>query len=222
MNQFYALPRRATEPVTLQQAPTASMLDPNLDNHRIPHTHAQTQLLPAPNFAALQLQHNAAAIHAQNNGYPSPIHNRGHSNGSGSGSGHANGGDTSAKRNLPSTDINESTIESAYVHFIMYCNPSIPLDKDTTELRKVFRNPPRSDGKSFSPFTLYDLISRLEMNDIKTWTQLVIELGVEKPDVAKNQSTQKVQQYAVRLKVNNRPFQSHKTIPCSKFEVCRC
>lgn len=38
------------------------------------------------------------------------------------------------------------------------------------------------------------------MNDLKTWTQLVIELGVEKPDAAKNQSSQKVQQYAVRLK----------------------
>ena len=187
MNQFFSqpLPRRATEPITL--APTASMasmIDPRL----------------SPNYAALQLQHNAAAIHAQNNGYPSPIHNRGSSNGSGP----SNGNGNAARRTLPSTQINESTVEGAYIQFIMYCNPSIPMDKDTTELRKVFQNPPKSDGKSFSPFTLYELISRLESTEIKTWTQLVIELGVEKPDITKNQSTQKVQQYAVRLKVNNK------------------
>ncbi|KAL6720195.1 hypothetical protein ACLMJK_002116 [Lecanora helva] len=183
MNQFYQqqapmLPRRATEPVTL--APTASMIDPNLENHRI----QQTQL--PPNYARIHMQHNASAIHGQNNGYPTPHHPS--SNG------------IPAERSLPLREVNENTIESAYVQFIMYCNPSIPLEVDTTELRKGFRSPPKSDGKSFSPFRLYELISRLEINEIKTWTQLVIELGVELPDAAKNQSSQKVQQYAVRLK----------------------
>lgn len=89
----------------------------------------------------------------------------------------------------------------AYTQFILYCNPSIPDDVDTTELRKGFRAPPRSDNKSFDPFVLFGLISRLEAKEIKTWTDLVVEFGVERPDPDKNQSTQKVQQYAVRLKV---------------------
>lgn len=198
INQFYQqqqqqhsplLPRRATEPVTL--APTASMIDPNLESHRVQQ---HTQL--SPSYARIQMQHNAAAIQGQNNGYPTPIHsNNTHSN------------IAPAERTLPSTAVNDSSIEDAYVQFILFCNPSVPIDVDTTELRKIFQAPPKSDGKSFSPFTLFDLIRRLEVQDIKTWTQLVIELGVEKPDAAKNQSSQKVQQYAVRLKVNT-PFHS--------------
>lgn len=66
-----------------------------------------------------------------------------------------------------------------------------------------FRAPPKSDGKSFNPFLLFRLLTRLENKDIKTWSDLVIELGVEPPDPEKNQSTQKVQQYAVRLKVSS-------------------
>ena len=107
----------------------------------------------------------------------------------------------SEDRGLPSADITDESIDQAYVDFIFYCNPSIPMDVDATELKKGFRNPPMSDGKKFSPFTLYGLIARLESKDIKTWVQLVTELGVEHPDPAKNQSSQKVQQYAVRLKV---------------------
>ena len=135
------------------------------------------------------MQHNAAAIHNQNNGYPNSIHTTANSNPS--------------ARNLPAKEVTDSSIDDAYVQFIMYCNPSVPLDVDTAELRKGFRNPPKSDGKSFSPFRLYELISMLEGNEIKTWNQLVIDLGVDLPDVTKNQSSQKVQQYAVRLKVNS-------------------
>ena len=102
-------------------------------------------------------------------------------------------------RVLPSPQINESSVEEAFVSFILYCNPSVNLEVSTTELRKGFRAPPRSDGKSFSTFNLFKLIKKLEEKELKTWTQLVIELGVEPPDL--NQSTQKVQQYAVRLKV---------------------
>lgn len=106
-------------------------------------------------------------------------------------------------RALPSTEVKDETLDNAYVDFIMYCNPSISSDVDTSELRKGFRSPPKSDGKNFSPFVLFRLISRLEAKEIKTWTQLVTELGVELPDATKNQSSQKVQQYAVRLKVIN-------------------
>ncbi|KAL9614388.1 MAG: hypothetical protein Q9167_001118 [Letrouitia subvulpina] len=106
----------------------------------------------------------------------------------------------SPERLLPSIDMADESIDAAYVDFILYCNPSLPLDIDTTELKRCFRSPPMSDGKKFSPYTLFELISKLESKEIKTWTQLVIELGVEHPDAAKNQSTQKVQQYAVRLK----------------------
>lgn len=165
MNQFYQqqsplLPRRATEPVTL--APAASMIDPNLENHRIHNTQI------APNYARYQMQHasypapggalqapNGASV--QTNGYPNTIHSRSNSNSNSNGNGNTtgnsnmnangngNGNNRSSARALPSTEVNESSIEEAYVQFIMYCNPSIPTDKDFTELRK---------GMSFQSYCL--------------------------------------------------------------------
>ena len=111
-------------------------------------------------------------------------------------------------RALPTADINDGSMDDAYVQFILYCNPSIPDSVDTVELRRGFRSPPRSDGKSFSTYTLFNLIRRLESKELNTWTQLVLELGVEPPDPAKNQSTQKLAQYAVRLKVSLSYFYS--------------
>ena len=107
------------------------------------------------------------------------------------------------QRQLPSRDVTDETIDDAYVKFILYCNPAVPQSVDTTELRKTFRNPPRSDGKLFNIHTLWGLIRRLENKELKTWTQLAIDLGVEPPSAEKGQSAQKVQQYAVRLKVRS-------------------
>ena len=104
-------------------------------------------------------------------------------------------------RSLPSTDIDNESIDEAYVQFIFYCNPSIALTTDTTELKRGFRSMPKTDGNCFDTFTLFQLIKKLEEREIETWSQLVIELGVEPPDTTKNQSSQKVQQFAVRLKV---------------------
>lgn len=182
MHQYYQshqnpLARRATEPVTL--APTASMIDPNLEGHRI----QQSQINAA--YGRIQIPNH----HIVQNGF--------HLN-------HI----PSTERELPSREVEDKSIDDAYVQFIMYCNPSIPSDVNTIELKKGFRTPPKSDGKTFSPYILFGLISRLESKDIKTWTQLVIELGVEPPDAAKNQSSQKVQQYAVRLKVRILSFRS--------------
>jgi len=104
-------------------------------------------------------------------------------------------------RSLPSRAVTDAVFDDAYVSFVMYCNPAISLDTDTNELRKIFRAPPKSDGKTFSTFTLFELIRKLEEKELKTWAQLAIELGVEPPALDKGQSAQKVQQYAVRLKV---------------------
>jgi hypothetical protein len=112
--------------------------------------------------------------------------------------------DRAEVRSLPSREITDENIDDAYVLFIFFCNPNVPLSADSTELRKTFRSPPRSDGKSFSIFTLWELIKKLDSKELKTWIQLAIELGVEPPDMEKKQSTQKVQQYAVRLKVCGR------------------
>jgi hypothetical protein len=108
---------------------------------------------------------------------------------------------TSELRSLPSRDISDATIDDAYVEFIFYCNPDVSSSTDSTELRRIFRSPPRSEGKSFSIFTLWELIQKLDRKELKTWIQLAMELGVEPPSAEKKQSTQKVQQYAVRLKV---------------------
>ncbi|KAJ5115301.1 ARS binding protein 2 [Penicillium alfredii] len=108
--------------------------------------------------------------------------------------------DQAESRALPSRNVSDETIDDAYVLFILYCNPNVPSNVETSELRKCFRCPPRSDGKSFNIFTLFELIRKLDNKELKTWIQLAIELGVEPPSIEKKQSTQKVQQYAVRLK----------------------
>ncbi|KAF2671900.1 hypothetical protein BT63DRAFT_183319 [Microthyrium microscopicum] len=104
-------------------------------------------------------------------------------------------------RSLPSREFaDEKEFEDAYVAFVLYCNPSIPLDSSTHDLRKNFSSPPRSDGKSFSTKRLFELLELLDKKELKTWTELALELGVEKPAIDKGQSSQKVQQYSVRLK----------------------
>lgn len=108
---------------------------------------------------------------------------------------------TAAERQLPSREVTDETLDDAYVAFILYCNPSVPLSVDTSELRRGLRSPPKSDGKSFSTYALFELIRKLENKELKSWSRLAILLGVEPPVPEKNQSTQKVQQYAVRLKV---------------------
>lgn len=106
------------------------------------------------------------------------------------------------ERRLPDREVTDETIDDAFVEFIMYCNPAVASDTDTAELRKLFRAPPKSDGNLFNIFTLFELIRKLELKEIKTWAQLAIILGVEPPALDKGQSSQKVQQYAVRLKVS--------------------
>lgn len=107
-----------------------------------------------------------------------------------------------ASRSLPSPIASDDiSLSECYAAFILFCNPAIPTETDTLDLKTLFKTPPKSDGKSFSIFTLYQLICKLELKEIKTWAELALELGVEPPDPAKGQSPQKVQQYAVRLKV---------------------
>ena len=106
-------------------------------------------------------------------------------------------------RPTPSREVSDETIDVAYATFILYCNPYFPTSTDTTELTRLFRTAPKSDGKSFSTWSLFELIRKLDSGEIKTWTQLALDLGVEKPDTDKGQSTQKVQQYTVRLKVRD-------------------
>jgi hypothetical protein len=106
-----------------------------------------------------------------------------------------------ARPSLPERNVTSTTFEDAYVTFILCCNPAVPLDTDANALREAFRSPPRSGGKSFSTFTLYELIQQLEKKELKTWAELALKLGVDPPDPDKGESSQKIQQYAVRLKV---------------------
>lgn len=102
---------------------------------------------------------------------------------------------------LPDRDVSAASIEEAYVRFIFYCNPALPLDSDTESLREAFRTPPKSGGKAFDTFAIYGLVGKFYNKEIKTWTELTTTLGVEPPDPAKDESAQKVAQYGVRLKV---------------------
>lgn len=108
-------------------------------------------------------------------------------------------------RSLPSQDVSDETIDDAFASFVLYCNPSFALSTDTSELVKLFRTPPKSDGNAFSTWALFELIGKFSTGEIKTWTQLALDLGVSPPDTDKGQSTQKVQQYSVRLKVRSLP-----------------
>lgn len=105
------------------------------------------------------------------------------------------------QRVLPPKEVTDDTIADAYTQFILYCNPHFPLDIETAELQRIFRSPPRSDGKDFSIYTLWELIQKFDSKEIKTWAQLALDLGVEPPSIEKGGSVQKVQQYSVRLKV---------------------
>ena len=111
-----------------------------------------------------------------------------------------------ADRDTPSRDVSDDTIDHAYATFVLYCNPNFPTTIDTSELVKLFRTPPKSDGNAFSTWALFELIRKFDAKEIKTWTQLALDLGVEPPDTDKGQSTQKVQQYSVRLKVRALQF----------------
>lgn len=104
---------------------------------------------------------------------------------------------------LPSRNVNAENIEDIYVQFILACNPAVPADVDTEALREAFQTPPKSRGKSFSTWTLFELITQFQKKQIKTWGELALTLGVEPPDQDKGESSQKIQQYAVRLKVHN-------------------
>ncbi|KAK4630847.1 ARS-binding protein 2 [Fulvia fulva] len=103
-------------------------------------------------------------------------------------------------RARPPRHVTAETITDTFVNFILYCNPNFPLDVDTSALRTNFQSPPKSDSKDFDTFRLFELVKKLDAKEIKTWGQLALDLGVEAPDIAKGQSTQKVQQYSVRLK----------------------
>lgn len=157
-------------------APTALMLHPGLQQYSQPQSAQSSQQGSTP-----AQQTNAPEVLPANEARPQPS--------------------PAMTRTLPSPNFDASTIDDTYVQFIMYCNPSIPLDTDTAELRKGFRSMPKTDGNCFDTYTLFGLIKKLEAKEIETWSALVIELGVEPPDPTKNQSTQKVQQFAVRMKV---------------------
>lgn len=108
---------------------------------------------------------------------------------------------TTTRLDLPSRNVTADKIEEAFVQFILSCNPGVPSDTDTAVLKEAFRAPPKSGGKSFSTWTLFELIAQFQSKEIKTWGELALKLGVEPPDQDKGQSSQKIQQYAVRLKV---------------------
>lgn len=104
------------------------------------------------------------------------------------------------RRDLPDKEVTSATIEGAYIRFILYCNPAVPPETDTSALGEAFRIPPKSDGQTFSTFTLFTLIQQLHTQELKTWAGLAKKLGVTDPEAG--QSSQKIQQYAVRLKVS--------------------
>ena len=88
-------------------------------------------------------------------------------------------------RSLPPYEVNAATVTDAFAAFILYCNPHFPLDVDTTTLRASFNNPPKSESKAFDTYRLFELVQKLEAKEIKTWSHLALDLGVDAPDLSK-------------------------------------
>ncbi|CAG8487858.1 8808_t:CDS:2 [Scutellospora calospora] len=101
------------------------------------------------------------------------------------------------RRGLPQKDVTRANIADRYLEFILYCNPSAPSDLDVSSLIRSFNSVPKSDGKTFDTWVLFQLVSKHHSGEIKTWTKLAQQLGVERTNES---SPQKIQQYAVRLK----------------------
>ena len=97
-------------------------------------------------------------------------------------------------RSLPSREVSAATITDAYVAFILYCNPHFPLDVETTTLQANFNSLPKSDNREFESYPLFQLIQKLDAKEIKTWSQLALELGVDAPDLLKGKLGRAVRQ----------------------------
>ncbi|CAG8535647.1 9736_t:CDS:2 [Funneliformis mosseae] len=104
---------------------------------------------------------------------------------------------TNGRQLPPKEGINQENIADRFVEFIMYCNPSAPGTLDTAALIRSFNAVPKSDGKVFQTWSLYQLVGKHYSGEIRTWTKLAQKLGVVRTPEA---SPQKIQQYAVRLK----------------------
>lgn len=104
-------------------------------------------------------------------------------------------------RVLPDKDVSPDTIGEAYISFILYCNPALPQDCMVDTLREAFKAPPKSQGKEFPTWSVFQNVKRFYNKEIPTWTEMVVQLGVDPPDLSKDESSQKITQYGVRLKV---------------------
>lgn len=105
-------------------------------------------------------------------------------------------------RVLPSREVNRDTIQPAFVQFILFCNPEFNDEEaDTERLGEVFSSPPTSSKKSFHVYDVYLQVKRLLGGEIKLWSQVALDLGVEPgPDEERSGASQRVVQYIVRLK----------------------
>ncbi|WBW71541.1 may bind replication origins Abp2 [Schizosaccharomyces osmophilus] len=98
---------------------------------------------------------------------------------------------------LPSKlDINADNITEKFCQFCLCCNPWY-AGADTRQLATAFNSIPKSEGQKFDIWVLFLLIRQYHQKVISSWSKLVGFLGVERKD---EQSTQKIQQYVVRLK----------------------
>lgn len=139
------LARRATVPIS-PLAPTPSLIDPNLEQFTIGAVQHQ-QLSRNPSQLNMQNQmQTQMQSQMSNNGHlqspmqsnnvqqlQSPMQNSAHFQGTNN---MRTSQSITPERTLPARQINDQAMDDAYVQFIMYCNPSIPLDADSAELRR--------------------------------------------------------------------------------------
>ncbi|EEB08083.2 ARS binding protein Abp2 [Schizosaccharomyces japonicus yFS275] len=96
----------------------------------------------------------------------------------------------------PRQGLTADNLTERYCHFCLCCNPWY-TGTDTQELANAFNSIPKADGNVFDPWLLFLLVRQFHHGIINSWASLVALMGVERKE---EQSAQKIQQYAVRLK----------------------
>ncbi|GAM86043.1 hypothetical protein ANO11243_040530 [Dothideomycetidae sp. 11243] len=104
-------------------------------------------------------------------------------------------------RTLPKREVDCDSIISAYVLFILFCNPWYNENNDTAKLTETFCSPPKNNKRAFHIFEIYLHFKAFYESGNKTWLQFALDLGVTSSTTEDgNASTQRVQQFLTRLK----------------------
>lgn len=76
--------------------------------------------------------------------------------------------------------VNASNVTNSYIDFVGYSDPSIDTSDANTlsHLDKKFNAVPKTEGKVFTTWSLFECVTMMHRGEISNWSQLVGKLGV--------------------------------------------